>query len=229
MTQDRSRSSRRRFRKFVEDYKAKRLDALLDQELKPVAPAADGHTHGPGDVQDSASERAERKARRRRYLREYFSWLQPHRFAVSAFILLALTRAGLEMIEPLFMRHIVDKVLLNHALDQAARLSMLNLAGTLFLALIVGSNLLNSFKDTRQRLLNTRMMLGLRRALFERMLHLPLPRLHDLKTGGILSRLTGTSTRRPDSSKWPSSRRRSRSSGSRSPSGSCSRSIGGWR
>jgi ATP-binding cassette subfamily B protein/subfamily B ATP-binding cassette protein MsbA len=191
MTQDRSRSSRRRFRKFVEDYKAKRLDALLDQELKPVAPAADGHAHGPGDVQDSASERAERKVRRRRYLREYFSWLQPHRFAVSAFILLALTRGGLEMIEPLFMRYIVDKVLLNHALDRAARLSMLNLAGTLFLALIVGSNLLNSFKDTRQRLLNTRMMLGLRRALFERMLHLPLPRLHDMKTGGILSRLTG--------------------------------------
>src|SRR5262249_14663765 len=32
---------------------------------------------------------------------------------------------------------------------------------------------------------------ALRRTLFERMLHLPLPRLHDMKTGGILSRLTG--------------------------------------
>jgi ATP-binding cassette subfamily B protein/subfamily B ATP-binding cassette protein MsbA len=34
-------------------------------------------------------------------------------------------------------------------------------------------------------------MLGLRRALFERLLNLPLPRLWDMKTGGILSRLTG--------------------------------------
>ena len=34
-------------------------------------------------------------------------------------------------------------------------------------------------------------MLSLRRALFNRLLHLPLPRLWDMKTGGILSRLTG--------------------------------------
>jgi ATP-binding cassette subfamily B protein/subfamily B ATP-binding cassette protein MsbA len=34
-------------------------------------------------------------------------------------------------------------------------------------------------------------MLSLRRALFERMLNLPLPRLSEMKTGGILSRLMG--------------------------------------
>ncbi len=34
-------------------------------------------------------------------------------------------------------------------------------------------------------------MLSLRRSLFDRLLHLPLPRLWDMKTGGILSRLTG--------------------------------------
>src|SRR5947209_12235339 len=47
------------------------------------------------------------------------------------------------------------------------------------------------FKDFRQRILNTRVMLTLRRALFDRLLHLPLPKLWDMKTGGILSRLTG--------------------------------------
>ena len=45
-------------------------------------------------------------------------------------------------------------------------------------------------KDYRQRLLNVRVMLSLRRSLFERLVHLPLPRLWDMKTGGILSRLT---------------------------------------
>src|SRR5437667_237312 len=34
-------------------------------------------------------------------------------------------------------------------------------------------------------------MLSLRRSLYERLLHLPLPRLWEMKTGGILSRLTG--------------------------------------
>ena len=46
-------------------------------------------------------------------------------------------------------------------------------------------------RDYRQRLLNVRVMLSLRRSIFERLVHLPLPRLWDMKTGGILSRLTG--------------------------------------
>jgi len=188
MSQNRSRSSRRRHRKFVEDYKAKRLDALLERAERPTSAAADG---AAADVRDSAAAKADRRARRRRYLSEYFRWLKPHRAAVTAFIVLALTRAGLEMIEPLFMRFMVDKVLLNKALDTVERFTRLNWTGTVFLTLIVGSNVLNAFKENRQRLLNTRMMLALRRTLFQRMLHLPLAKLHDMKTGGILSRLTG--------------------------------------
>ena len=46
-------------------------------------------------------------------------------------------------------------------------------------------------KDYRQRVLDVRVMLALRRALFQRLLFLPLHRLWDMKTGGILSRLTG--------------------------------------
>src|SRR5437667_319123 len=43
----------------------------------------------------------------------------------------------------------------------------------------------------RPRLLSVRVMLSLRRSLFQRLLRLPLPKLWDMKTGGILSRLTG--------------------------------------
>ena len=46
-------------------------------------------------------------------------------------------------------------------------------------------------RGVRQQLLNVRVMLSLRRALFDRLLHLPLPKLWEMKTGGILSRLTG--------------------------------------
>src|SRR6185312_10227362 len=71
------------------------------------------------------------------------------------------------------------------------RISRLHLAGSLFVAVVIVTQLVTVLKDYRQRLLNTRVMLSLRRSLFERLLHLPLPPLWDMKTGGILSRITG--------------------------------------
>jgi ATP-binding cassette subfamily B protein/subfamily B ATP-binding cassette protein MsbA len=95
------------------------------------------------------------------------------------------------MIEPLFMRYIIDHVLLNRALDAAARLVRLHFAGLTFLAVIIVSSAINVFKDYRQRRLNVQVTLSLRRSLFHRLLHLPLSKLWDMKTGGILSRITG--------------------------------------
>ncbi|HYV98461.1 MAG TPA: ABC transporter ATP-binding protein [Gemmatimonadaceae bacterium] len=180
-------SSKQRYRGFVEDYRHHRLDDIADGSKQPtvmgVAPSAAVATVTPAP--------AKSKEKRRKYLREYFRWLKPHRAEVIAFIVLALTVAGLEMIEPLFMRHMVDKVLLNPGLDAAARFRRLNLVGVVFLTVIITSNLVGALKSYRQRLLNTRVMLSLRESLFDRMLHLPLPKLWDMKTGGILSRLTG--------------------------------------
>jgi ATP-binding cassette subfamily B protein/subfamily B ATP-binding cassette protein MsbA len=110
---------------------------------------------------------------------------------VAGVFFLALIVAGLQMIEPLFMRFIIDGVLLETDQDVAVRLSRLNWAGTAFLGVVVCASLVGVVKDYRQRLLNVRVMLSLRRSLFDRLLHLPMSRLWDMKTGGILSRLTG--------------------------------------
>jgi ATP-binding cassette subfamily B protein/subfamily B ATP-binding cassette protein MsbA len=110
---------------------------------------------------------------------------------VAGFVALALAVAGLQMVEPLFMRHIVDQVLLAPGLSRPARVARLNAAGALFLAVVVATQLLSALKDHRQRLLTLRVMLALRRALYDQLLHLPLPRLWEKKTGGLLSRLTG--------------------------------------
>jgi ATP-binding cassette, subfamily B, bacterial len=110
---------------------------------------------------------------------------------VIAVFLLALISAGLEMVQPLFMRFIVDHVLLNRVLDTAGRLTRLNIAGGTFLTVILFGSLINVSKDYRQRQLNVKVMLSLRRSLFNRLLHLPLSKLWDMKTGGILSRLSG--------------------------------------
>jgi ATP-binding cassette subfamily B protein/subfamily B ATP-binding cassette protein MsbA len=171
------RSSRKRYDVFREDYKRGTLD--------------DATEGGEGSDAASAEAKARRRGSRRAYLRQYLGWLRPHRWAVGGVFALAVAGAGLQMIEPLFMRFIVDDVLLNEALDTAGRLSRLHRAGAVFLGVILLSNLLGALKDYRQRLLNVRVMLSLRRALFQRLLHLPLPKLWEMKTGGILSRLTG--------------------------------------
>jgi ATP-binding cassette subfamily B protein/subfamily B ATP-binding cassette protein MsbA len=183
-----ARSSRHRYRRFVEDYKHKRLDdpEEADQNQKRHDDSA-----SPGaDTSAPESKRALR-SKRRQHVREYLRWLWPHRYAVSALFLFALLAAGLELLEPLFMRFIIDKVLLNTGLDAASRLVRLHLAGGLFVGVVVLSNVMTVLRDYRQHLVNVRVMLSLRRSLFERLLHLPLPKLWDMKTGGILSRLTG--------------------------------------
>jgi ATP-binding cassette subfamily B protein/subfamily B ATP-binding cassette protein MsbA len=177
---ERPRSSRRRYRVFVEDYNHRRLDEPPGSG-SPGKETADPAGAGP----------AGRRAFRREYVRAYLRCLWPHRYGVGAVLLLALAVAGLEMIEPLFMRFIVDRVLLDPGLGTAARLEHLHLAGGAFLAVVIVAKLANVLKDYRQRLLNTRVMLGLRRSLYERLLHLPLPNLWGMKTGGILSRLSG--------------------------------------
>ncbi|HEV8411701.1 MAG TPA: ABC transporter ATP-binding protein [Gemmatimonadaceae bacterium] len=176
---ERPRSSRQRYRQFIEDYRHHRIDAL-NQDQKRLTSGPKSEDRGP-----------KRHAGRRQFVREYLRWLRPHAPAVGGFIVLALAVAGLQMIEPLFLRNIVDKVLTNTTADYATRLARLNLIGAIFVGVIIASNLVGAWKDYRQRLLNTRVMLALRRALFDRMLNLPLPQLWEMKTGGILSRLSG--------------------------------------
>jgi ATP-binding cassette subfamily B protein len=192
---DRPRTSKRKYREFVEDYKAHRLDELIDAQNAALARAGMGPEQAPDPKKDEADPKTGKKPRiskkRREYIRMYLRWLKPHRGMLSGVIVFAILLATFEMIEPLFMRTIIDKVLLNTAVDTASKFQKLNLIGGAFLAFIIISKMIQVVKDYRQRILNTRVVLSLRRALFDRMLHLPLPKLWELKTGGILSRLTG--------------------------------------
>ncbi len=184
MKNDRVRTSRQRYFRFVDDYKHGRLDK--DDFEKPRPQSQDGEK-----AEEKPKDPKERKAKRREYLRAYFRWLWPHRYGVAAVFLLALFTASLQLVEPLFMRFIIDRALLRTDIDTATRVMRLNLAGIVFLSAILLSNVIGVVKDYRQRVLNVRVMLSLRRALFDRFLDLPLPKLWDMKTGGILSRLTG--------------------------------------
>ena len=174
------RASRLNYRDFRRAYKLGTLDQFREAEGKS--------TETPDT---SATPGKDKKVKRRAHLRAYLHRLWPFRFAVALVFGLALVTAGLQMVEPLFMRFIIDGVLLNTTLSDGERFTRLNLGGAGFLALIILSSVVSVLKDYRQRLLNAKVMISLRRALFDRMLHLPLPTLWDMKTGGILSRLSG--------------------------------------
>ncbi|MCC6698745.1 MAG: ABC transporter ATP-binding protein [Candidatus Hydrogenedentes bacterium] len=181
-----ARSSRRRYLAFLSQYRQGRLE---DEEGGDST--KESAESGPGQPANGVDAAAAKRARRRQYLREYARWLWPHRYAVGVLFALALAAAGLELVEPLFMRYIIDHILLKTGLDPAERLRMLHVVGALFVGVVVISRLISAVKDYRQRLVNVRVMLSMRRSLFDRLLHLPLPKLWDMKTGGILSRLTG--------------------------------------
>src|SRR5262245_45612312 len=119
----RLQSSRERYRRFVDDYKARRLDERADaaEKGKTAELPPEGGEEEPGPRRLFSQTR-------RTYLREYLRWLWPYRFGVGGLFLLALVTTGLQMIEPLFMRFIIDRVLLDTSLDPSARLTRLNFA-----------------------------------------------------------------------------------------------------
>src|SRR5215469_3514150 len=125
------RSSRHRYRAFVEKYQQGKLDE--DGEAGSASKPADGKT--PAGT-----------PKRREYLREYLRWLWPHRVAFSLVILLSLSVAGLEMIQPLFMRFIVDRVLLVPDLAASTRGRLLHTAGLTFLVVIIVESLLSGLR-----------------------------------------------------------------------------------
>ncbi|MCA9260377.1 MAG: ABC transporter ATP-binding protein, partial [Planctomycetales bacterium] len=170
-------SSRRHFDKFRDAYRKGEIHQFVTDEAL-AQESADEATRGKSDS-------------RRRYLKHYLHWLRPERRTVVALIVLALTAALLEMIQPLFMRHIINQVLLGDYESTAQRLIALHWTGALFLLTIVAARTIEAARNISQRLLNVRVLLSLRRALFGRLLQLPLQNLTDMKTGGIISRLSG--------------------------------------
>jgi ATP-binding cassette subfamily B protein len=166
----RASTSRQRYESFREAYRQNSIDeTLADSKEKPQAAAP---------------------AERRRYLAHYRKWLRPHLGAIAVLLTLAVFGAALDMVHPLFLRYVVDRILLVQDVPSEARLNTLHLVGGLFLAVIVIARLVDARRSFLQRQLNARVMLSLRRNLYERLLHAPLQKLSDLKTGGIISRLS---------------------------------------
>ena len=146
------------------------------------------------DLEDTDSGREDPTRdpdQRRQYLRQYMGWFGRYWKTSAILIVLSLVMTVFDMTHPLFLRYILDDILLQDGLSDAARLHQLHLIAFAFLAVILVGQLVGIYKNYRTLELNTRIVLSLRRALYDRMLRLPLGKLTDMKIGGIISRLTG--------------------------------------
>lgn len=167
-----ARTSRTRYENFRIAYKEGRTDDLAVTEPRDK----------PADSP---------KGQVRRHLMQYLGWLRPHLFPVVVVLVLAAIGALLETLPPLFMRYVVDHILLARDLAASQRLKTLHFIGLTFLTVLIVARVVESYRSYRMRQLNARVVLSLRRSLYGRLLYLPLQKLSDMKTGGIISRLSG--------------------------------------
>ena len=169
-------TSRRRYREFLDHFRSGKFKSGFQAETEP------------DDDVDSDKDR-QRKRKRRSYLKLYIRELWPHWPMVAVLVGLAVAVSVLEIIQPLFARHIIDQILLAD-LEPAEQFRRLNWIGGLFLVTVIVTRLLGVARSWYQRLLNVRVILTLRRSLFDRLIRLGLDRLTNMKVGGIISRLT---------------------------------------
>ncbi|MBI1369319.1 MAG: ATP-binding cassette domain-containing protein [Planctomycetes bacterium] len=166
-----SPSSRKRYSQFLAQ---RRTRVHLDEE---------------GRVIDDLP--ADRRAKRRRYLRQYIEWLRPFLSGLIFIFILAVASALLSMIRPVLTQQIIDHAVLADHLDAATKIWRLNVFGSAIIVTILIAQALDSWRNIRMSVLNMAIIHRLRQRLFDHMLELPLAVLHNTKQGGVTSRLSG--------------------------------------
>jgi ATP-binding cassette subfamily B protein len=146
------------------------------RRLNPVLP----------NQRDSAP-RAE-KTLRRHFRRQYARWLWPYRYALLAVFLLAVLTSALDLAWPLALKAIIDLLGANRPYPR--KIHLLNIYGVAIAAILVLKQGLDSYRSYRTTVLNSKVTFRLRHRLFQRLLHLPMSDLADMKSGGIVSRLS---------------------------------------
>lgn len=138
---------------------------------------------------DPAETPSSNGGRKRTHLRDYRAWLWPHRWTIGLIFVFAAVTSALNMAWPWGLKHVMD--LLPAAVpwdEKSARLTGLGLGIGIILVVKTGIDTARSYLLAT---LNARLVFKLRKRLFNRFLRLSLGQLGEMKTGGIVSRLSG--------------------------------------
>jgi ATP-binding cassette subfamily B protein/subfamily B ATP-binding cassette protein MsbA len=134
--------------------------------------------------------RAAQPRRARTQLRALATWLRPHRSSLLLIVCLGLSSIAVDMLWPLGSRYLVDRVILQAGLALSVKIRRLAGMCAVIAALFVANSLFDFWRSFRTQLLSSRFSSALRARLFRRILRLPMPELDELKTGGVISRLS---------------------------------------
>jgi ATP-binding cassette subfamily B protein/subfamily B ATP-binding cassette protein MsbA len=129
------------------------------------------------------------RSARRYYLRQYSRWLWPYSRSFVIVLLLALLGTGFALVPPLATKYVIDDVL-NAARPAGEKLRLLLIVAGAMTGLLLAMQGVDTWRSYLMAVLNSKVIFRLRRRLFDRFLRLPLADLSDLKSGGIVSRLS---------------------------------------
>lgn len=124
------------------------------------------------------------KAYDSRLLRRFLGYLRPYRRIVGAILLLLPLATLCRLAQPLLLKYAIDQAI------TPGRLDLLAAPALLFLALLLIEALLTWGEVYGLQVVGQRVMADLRRALFERLLRLPVPWFDKSATGGVVTRVT---------------------------------------
>jgi ATP-binding cassette, subfamily B, bacterial len=124
------------------------------------------------------------------FAKRYGVWLRPHAWRLALLFSLSLVSIGIDMVWPLVSAHLIDDVILNPQLSIERKVGELTGFALGMGGLFVFGSGLSWLRSLRLQLLNSRLAFQLRGSLFYRILRLPMSELTEMKTGGILSRLS---------------------------------------
>jgi ATP-binding cassette subfamily B protein/subfamily B ATP-binding cassette protein MsbA len=103
---------------------------------------------------------------------------------------MSLLGIGVELVWPLASGYLIDDVIQNKTLSFADKAKWLAGVGVGMALLFLASSCLGWVRNVKIQLYNSKLAFRLRSKLFERILYLPLGELSEMKSGGILSRLS---------------------------------------
>ncbi len=142
------------------------------------------------DTTESGPDTPDR-ATRRRYLRQYAAWLRPHAWGLIGVFMLALVGVGGTVVMPVLSQQIIDKAVLIEGLVYSERVQRLAFfGGAMAVVSLIGFGV-DTLRDWVVAVLNAKLVFRLRQRLFDRLLSLSLDELSDMKSGGVVSRLSG--------------------------------------
>jgi ATP-binding cassette, subfamily B, bacterial len=123
----------------------------------------------------------------RPYVKLYLRYLRPYRAALILVLGLALITALLDLVWPLAIKYIFDGVLPSNRPDKPRLLAIF---GGGIVALLILKQSIDTTRSWRMDVLDAKLTVRLRRRLFQRLLRLSLSDLAEMKSGGIVSRLS---------------------------------------